>query len=126
MRIRRKCGSSSATSIFPIICSLPERLAPGVCRYLNGKAYPPRFVDSQRDIAVVCACDIARDREAESVAALLGSEQWLENARHSFSRDRSSRIDDVDADRAVSVHLRVEFHQVAAIACIDCVQHQVQ
>ena len=71
------------------------------------------------------SCDIARDRETESVAALLGSKQWLENARHNFSGDRSSRINYVDSDRAISVRLSVEFHQVAAIACIDRVQHEV-
>src|ERR1039458_8516636 len=80
MSIRRKCGSSSTMSILPIVWPLSQRLAREVCRYLNGKAYPPRFVESQHDIAAMRARDVARDRETESVAALLGSKQWLENA----------------------------------------------
>ena len=65
-------------------------------RYLNRKTYPTRFVDSQYDIAVVRACDIARDREPKSVTALLGSKQRLENARHNAVGDRSLRINYVD------------------------------
>src|ERR1039458_8877720 len=126
MSIRRKCGSSSTMSILPIVWPLSQRLAREVCRYLNGKAYPPRFVESQHDIAAMRARDVARDRETESVAALLGSKQWLENARHNFSGDGSSRIDYVDSDGAVSVHLRVELHQIPSMTCVDCVQHQVQ
>src|SRR5208283_289281 len=126
MSIRRRCGSSSTTSILPIVWPLSEGLVRGVCRYLNGKAYPLRFVDSQYDIAAVRARDVARDRETESVAALLGGKQRLENARHNFSGDRSSRIDYVDSDGPISVHLSVELHQINSMTCIDCVQHQVQ
>src|ERR1700735_128299 len=126
MRIRRKCGSSSATSTFPIVRHLAERLAPGVRRYLNRKTYPLRFIDSQYDIAAVRARDIACYRESKSVAALLGSKQRLENARHDFDRDRTLWINYVDSYVAVSVFLGIEFHQVTPFACIDCVQHQVQ
>src|SRR5208283_3489703 len=109
MSIRRKCGSSSTTSILPILWPLSERLAREVCRYLDGKAYPPRFVDSQCDIAAVSERDIASDRETESVAALFRSKQWLENARHNFSGNRSSRVNHVDSDGAMPVHLSIEF-----------------
>ena len=93
--------------------------------YFNRKAYSPRLVDSQYDIAAVRACDIARDRESKSVAAPLGSKQRLENARHDVVGDRSLRINYVDSYPAVSVFLGIEFHQVTLMACIDCVQHQV-
>src|SRR5579862_4679890 len=126
MSIRRKCGSSSAINIFPIIFPLSESLAPGARRYLDGKADPLRFVDSQYDIAAVCSRDVASDRKTKSVAALLGGKQWFENARHDIGRNRSGWIDHVDSDRALSVRLGVESHQVAAVACIDRVENQVQ
>src|SRR5277367_420377 len=126
MRIRRKCGSSSATSILPIVRPLAERLAVGVRRYFNRKTNSPRFIDSQQDIAVVRTYDIARDRETEPVAALLGSKQRLEDAGHNLGGDRSLWINYVDSYLAVTVLLSVEFHQVTLMACIDCVQHQVQ
>ena len=68
------------------------------------------------------ADDIASDRETESVAALLGSEQGLENAGHSFGRDRTLWINYIDSYPAVSVLLRNQLYHIAPIAGIDCVQ----
>src|SRR6202030_1798643 len=123
MSIRRKCGSSSTISIFPMTIPVRKIVC---CRYFEGKAHLLRFVDSQYDIAAVGARDISRDRQTESVAALLGGEQRLENVLYSFGRDRSGRIDHVDSDPAVAVRLSVEFHQVAAMACVDRIEHQVK
>src|SRR5271163_4572527 len=113
MRIRLKCGSSSAMSIFPIVSPLAERLAPGVRWYLNRKAHSARFIDSQQDIAPVGADDITGDRETESVTALLGSEQRLENTGHSFRGDGTLWINYVDSYPAVSVFLSNQLYHIA-------------
>ena len=73
--------------------------------YLNRKAHSARFIDSQQDIATVGADDIAGDRETESVAALLGGEQGLENTVHSFGGDGTLWINYIDSYPAVSVFL---------------------
>src|SRR3984957_18962731 len=109
-----------------MIRPLPVRVARAVCGYLDGEAHPSRFVDSQYDIRAMRACDIARDREPEPAAALLGGKQRLKDAWHNFRRYRSGWIDHVDSDRSISVGLSVEFYLVAAMACVDRIQHQVQ
>lgn len=72
------------------------------------------------------ADDIASDRETESVAALLGSEQGLENTGHSFGGDRTLWINYIDSYLAVSVFLSNQLYYVAPIAGIDRVQQQVE
>src|SRR5271156_2122141 len=126
MRIRLKCGSSSAMSIFPIVSPLAERLAPGVRWYLDRKAHYARFIDSQQDIASMGSDDIAGYRETESVAALLGSEQGLENTGHSFGGNGTLWINYVDSYPAVSDLLSDQLSHIAPTAGIDCVQQQVE
>src|SRR5579872_2898684 len=122
-RIRRKCGSSSTMSIFPIASFLNVR-AP---RKFDRKTHSAGRIASEHDLAAVGSNDIACDREPETITSLLGGKQRFENSIDALLRYRTGRIDYINPDRPrVAVLLGVQMDSVSPPACVDCVNQQIQ